>query len=125
MTRPFAALALAFAFALGACSATSGRLPTARITLAPAYVALGDAYTTDVTVDGTASSDSIDDPAALHPLAFAWSIDDAAARFAPDDHSARATVRVAGARPVAVHLTVMDYDGDSGSVTAMIGVTIP
>ncbi len=128
MTRFFAAFAMLGVAALanlGACSNGGGHPPTARIALAPDYVPFNDGYTTDVTADGTASSDAIDDPAASHPLLFAWTIDDPDARFSPDDHSPKVTVKIGGAHPTAVHLTVLDFDGDAGNASAMIGVTIP
>ncbi|HZS36004.1 MAG TPA: hypothetical protein VFF06_04220 [Polyangia bacterium] len=121
---------LAASFAIGlcawaSCSASGGHPPTARIALAPAYVKLGDAYATDVIADGSASSAAIDDPLAIHPLAFDWTIDDPNARFSPDAHSPKVTVRVAGDHPVAIHLTVTDFAGDSGAVSAIVGVTVP
>ncbi len=125
MTRSFAVFALAWLATLGACSAGGGRQPTARITLSPAYVPINDGYATDVILDGTASSDSIDDPTASHPLLYAWTIDDPQARFSPDDHSPKVTVRVGGGHPESVHLTVLDFDGDEGSASAIIGVTLP
>ncbi len=121
----FAGALGASAVALQSCASGSGHPPTARIALDPAYVALGDGYATDVTLDASASSDAIDDPRAAHPLAFAWTIEDPAARFSPDAHSPRVTVRTAGARPVAVHLTITDADGDQGAASATIGVTLP
>jgi hypothetical protein len=132
MTRFFAAFAMMGAGAammatvmLGACSSGGGRQPTARIALSPEYVPINDGYATEVTADGTASSDAIDDPAASHPLSFAWTVDDPNAHFSPDDHSAKVTVKIGGAHPAAVHLTVRDFDGDEGSASATIGVTVP
>jgi hypothetical protein len=118
-------LATGFVIVLTGCTAGGGHPPTARIALAPAYVKLGDGYTTDVIADGSASADAIDDPLAVHPLAFAWTIDDSNAHFAPDDHSARVTVRIAADHPVGIHLTVSDHDNDSNSTNATIGVTLP
>src|SRR5436305_148068 len=70
MTRILAAaLATVLSACAASCSAGGGHPPTARITLAPAYVKVGDAYSTDVAADGSASSDSIDDPRGVLPPA--------------------------------------------------------
>ncbi len=124
MTRIFAALG-AFAIACAGCSSGAARPPTARIAVAPAYVPLGDHYTTDVVLDGTASADAIDDPDAQKPLGYFWVVDDSGATIIPGPGAAKITVRVAGAAPTSVHLTVTNGDGDTNTANAIIGVTVP
>jgi hypothetical protein len=126
--------AMLLAAGLGACLAgcqdAGGHPPTARIDFAdPAfsgYVPLDDDYRTDVALDGSASNDAFDDPQGLLPLAFRWQVDDPAPRVVAGAlDGARLTVRIAGARPTAIRLTVTDTSGASGSASVEIGVTLP
>jgi hypothetical protein len=117
-------LALALA-ALAAGCAPTGHTPTARIALTPAFVPIGDAYQTDVKLDGSGSDDAIDDPTGAHPLAFAWEVDDPKPMITGGAlDAAVVTVRLAAASPTTVKLTVSDSDGDSGLATAHVGVTV-
>jgi hypothetical protein len=122
MTRIFAVLLTAF---MGCAAPSQGHPPIARITVAPAYIPLGDDYRTDVTLDGTASRDDVDDANNRQPLLYAWEVEDEYAAPAPHAEAAKVTVRVAGTHPVTVRLTVADGDNVKTTVSAQIGVTVP
>jgi hypothetical protein len=126
MTRIFAGFALA---ALGSfctgCGGAPGHPPIARISVSPAYVPLGDGYATDVVLDGSASSDPVDDPNGIQPLLYQWVVDDDHAPIAPAPTVAVVTTRIAGDHPVRVTLTVTDGSDDKTSAIATIGVTLP
>jgi hypothetical protein len=126
MTRIFAGFALLVlsSFCTG-CGGQAGHPPIARISLSPAYVPLGDAYSTDVVLDGSGSSDPVDDPNGVQPLLYQWIVDDDHAPIAPSPSVARVTVRIAGDHPVRVTLTVTDGSDDKTSATATIGVVLP
>jgi hypothetical protein len=113
------------AFTAAACGSGGGHPPTARLTVAPAYVPFGDAYSTDVTLDASASADAIDDPAGVQPLSFSWTVEDGMATITPNPRAPRVTVRVAGTHPVAVHIEVTDVSGEHGAASAVIGVSLP
>jgi hypothetical protein len=120
--------ALPFAIAVAAvgCTNDAGHRPTARIALCPEFVPIGDGYRTDVHLDGTASSDPLNDPDALVPLAFRWTIDDPAPQVAAGSlDGPLVTVRIAGARPTEAALTVTNAAGASGTAAVEIGVTLP
>lgn len=127
--RRFVAAALAAlaitALAASGCGTRAGHPPIVRVTVTPAYVPLGDGYHTDVVLDGSGSRDQIDDSAGALPLGFAWTIEDDHATVAPNASAPMVTVRIAGAHPVTVHLTVTDAQGDSATTAAQIGVTAP
>ena len=124
MTRSTARLRLTLlGLTWAACSPSVGHPPTARIALTPAYVPIGASAT--VTLDGTGSSNALDDPQALHPLGFAWSIEDPTVVLSPDAASARVTAQIMTLRPLVVHLTVTDFQENSGEAAATIGVTVP
>ncbi len=121
MTRMFGCFA---AVSLLACSAGSpGHPPAARIVVTPAYVPLSDGYRTDVLLDGSGSSDDVDDPRRIQPLLYEWEIEDADAPVSPSLESQKVTVRIAGSHPVTVRLTVADGDDVKNTVSAQIGVT--
>lgn len=131
--RRFVAAALA-ALAIAAlggsgCASRAGHPPIARVTVTPGYVPLGDSYHTDVVLDGSGSRDQIDDPigdsGGALPLRFAWSVEDDHATIAPNPSAPMVTVRIAGAHPVTVHLTVTDAQDDAATTSAQIGVTAP
>src|SRR5690348_12032945 len=108
--------AAALALAVAAGCAAPGHPPTARVAIAPAYLPLGDGYATDVQLDGSASTDPIDDPTGAVPLSYFWEVDDPAVRVTAGAlDRATVTVRVAAAHPTIVTLTVTDRDGDAGS----------
>ena len=109
----------------GPGSLSGGHPPTARIVIAPAYVPLGDAYHTEVTLDGTSSDDALDDPTRTETLGYLWSVEDDGAMLVPDERAPKVTIHVAGTRAVAVHLTVSDADDDRGTATAYVGITMP
>ncbi len=120
--REISLIALALACGCGG----AGHPPTARATVAPAYLPIGDDYQTDVVLDGSTSDDSVDDPTGTRPLEFAWAIDDPAPRVTAGSlDAAKVTVRLAGSGPTTVVLTVTDGDGDQGRATVRVGVTVP
>jgi hypothetical protein len=126
MTRIFAGFAwVPTAFLLVGCGSQTGHPPIARITVAPESVPLGDGYTTDVVLDGSTSSDPVDDPNGLQPLLYEWVVDDDHAPISPDPQAAKVTVRIAGDHPVRVTLTIADGSDDKTSALAIIGVTVP
>jgi hypothetical protein len=126
MTRIFAGFpVLPAAFLLVGCAGQTGHPPIARITVAPETVPLGDGYATDVVLDGSSSSDPVDDPNGIQPLLYEWVVDDDHAPIAPDPQAARVTTRIAGDHPVRVTLTIADGSDDKTSATAIIGVTVP
>lgn len=102
-----------------------GHPPTARIAFSPEYVPAGDAYATDVTLDGTASRDDVDDPAGALPLTFQWEIGDPKPRvIAGALDAAKLTVRLAATGPTTVRLTVTG-SGGVGRASVRVGVTVP
>ena len=124
--RPALGLGLALSFALwasAACGQDFVRPPVARIHLDPAYVALGDAMTTSVTLDGSESEDTFNDPA--NPLAYEWSFDDAYAVDAGGVDQPVLVARFAADHPVTVTLTVTNPTGQSSMAQARIGVFLP
>ena len=123
---PLGLLSLALAIAFGAgCASSSGHPPTARISASPLFIPAGDAGRTDVHLDATASDDSLDDPAREKPLRFHWDLDDPDARVTTGSlDAATLTVRLSGARPTTVRLTVTDDGGDTGSARVEIGITL-
>jgi hypothetical protein len=112
--------------ALLACGCTSdGHPPTARVTLSPEWLPVGDHYQTDVLLDGTASRNDVEDPTGARPLSFAWAIDDPHLQIrAGDLGAAMLTVRLAADGPTTVRLTVTDVGG-IGRATVRVGVTVP
>jgi hypothetical protein len=109
-----------------ACGTESeGRPPVARITATPRAIPLNDDYTTDVVIDGLESADPIDDPEATMPLEFRWRILEDGGRFVGGDAtSVQATIRLAGARPARLELTVTDADGDEGRDVMAMQLTV-
>jgi hypothetical protein len=101
-----------------------GHPPAARIVITPSYVRASDGYQTDVVLDGTHSSDDVDDPKRLQPLLYQWEIEDRDAPVSPSSESPVVTVRIAGVRPVTVRLTVADGDNVKNTVSAEIGLTL-
>jgi hypothetical protein len=107
------------------CSAEVGRTPVARITATPRAIPELDSFQTDVVLDGSASADPIDDPEGLRPLAYAW-------RITGDDHRVVAgrltdpvlTIRLFGAHPATVLLTVTDEDGQSSTARLQLQLTV-
>jgi hypothetical protein len=118
------AIPLALAALCAACSEPSGRPPIARIDLSPAYVLAADNYRTPVTLDGSRSSDEVDDPTATRPLHFGWRLDPSFRVASGAIDSASLTVLVPGDRPRSLTLVVADSDDAlTTSATAVIGVT--
>ena len=129
MTRIFAGCLVSCIFCVAACGSAHSHPPTARIAADPLYVALDDAYRTPISLDASGSRDPIDDPTADKPLRYLWSldgdVDNPQAQFAPSPTAAQVTLHLPGTHPIAVHLTVADYDDDKTTTTTIIGVTVP
>jgi len=132
MTRSFGGFVMRVSLAsacvmsvLGCSPGNPGHPPAARVVITPGYVPLGDAYHTDVRLDGTTSDDGVDDPKHLQPLLYQWEIEDADAPIDPSPEAPRITVRIAGTHPVTVRLTVADGDNVKSTVAQQIGVTVP
>lgn len=116
---------LAIAVGVSGCGdPPRGRAPVVRIVLDPPFVPEGDGYQTSVAADGSSSSDPFDDPEGVTTFLYHWTIDDNGAVPTPNADSARVEFRVAGARPTAIHLEVVDADGRSATGTVNLGLTI-
>ncbi len=123
MVRSRRAALLALSLAAGCTS--DGHPPTARITWSPTWLAVGDHYRTDVTLDGTTSRNDVDDPMGLRPLDYAWEVDDPALQIRDGSlATSKLTVGLAADGPTTVTLTVSDAGG-TGKATVHIGVTVP
>src|SRR5262245_16669263 len=73
--RVAARLAVVGCFLLCGCSSEeSEHAPIARITAQPRAIPQGDDYMTDVVLDGSESSDPIDDPDGGLPLTYLWEV---------------------------------------------------
>ena len=107
------------------CSAEPGHAPIARPTASPRAIPERDSYQTDVVLDGSASADPIDDPTAKRPLEYRWEI-------VGDDHRVtvgrtdlpKLTVRLFGAHPATVLLSVTDEDGQSSTARLQLQLTV-
>ena len=110
-----------------ACRTNFGYTPVARIVVTPQFVPQGDAYHTDVTLDGRTSADPLNSPdAGFHDLTFAWSFSGDDVRVAQGSASSpMLVVHVAGARTVQVTLTVTSPGGESTTAMASVGLTVP
>lgn len=118
-TLLFAAVLLSFG-----CQKELGRPPVPRFSIDPPYIAAGDDFQTEVTLDSTDSADELDDPSA--PLDVAWSFDDDRVRVAAGSANDPTLVITApGERPVTIVLMVTDPDGRSSSLSRRLGITLP
>lgn len=107
------------------CTTPEGRPPLARITLSPEAILANDEFQTAVTLDGTRSADSVDDPEGTGTLTYAWTI-------AGDDYrieggtetSPMLVVRFRGDRPATIQLTVADQDGLDAIAVARVRLTV-
>ncbi len=110
---------------IGACTVEPGHPPVARISASPRAIPEDDSYQTDVLLDGSASADPVDDPEGKRPLRYSWEI-------VGDDHRVvgggpsepRLTIRLFGAHPATVLLTVEDEDGDSATARLQLQLTV-
>ena len=118
------AIGLALGGAAGCGDPPRGRAPVVRIVLDPPFIPEGDGYQTTVTADGSTSADPFDDPEGVTTFLYHWTIDDSGAMPTPNPDSARIEFRVAGARPTAIHLEVVDADGRRTTGTVNLGLTI-
>lgn len=132
-SRPgIAALALALG-ALGAlaCIGPPPPVPSAVIRIDPGSVCEGDAFTTDVVLDGTSSMSRLtlvpapidpDEP----PLLFAWRLDGAEHVVVEGTlDGPRIVARTAGDRPLHASLTVTNGDGASATTVRTVSITRP
>lgn len=108
--------------ALCACASPEPRPPVARIRLDPGFIAFG--VPTAVTLDGSASRDDLDDPDARRGFTWSWD-DDGAAIEEGTIHGETLRVRFTGRFATTISLTVVDEDGNAGSVFARLGLTLP
>jgi hypothetical protein len=116
--------ALAALLALSACQQELGRPPVPRFTIDPAYVPEHDDFATEVSLDGSASADELDDPTI--PLAFSWHFDDDRVRIVDGDvHSSTLRIATAGDRPLTISLAVEDDDGQTSTLEQRLGLTLP
>jgi hypothetical protein len=126
------AVRLAWGIAVGtaaggaACTSADGRPPLARITLEPEAILANDEFQTPVTLDGTRSADSVDDPEGTGPLTYAWTIEGDEYRLEAGSSETASTlvVRFRGDRPATVRLTVGDQDGLDAFAVARVRLTI-
>ena len=102
-----------------------GHAPVARVTASPRAIPERDSYQTDVVLDGTASADPIDDPDRERPLAYQWEISGDDVRIvAGRSTTGKMTIRLFGAHPATVKLTVTDEDGQSSTTRYQLQLTV-
>jgi hypothetical protein len=120
------ALVLVGCFALWACTSEEiGHAPVARIKADPRAIPQADEFHTDVVLDGTESSDPIDDPDGGLPLTYQWEIGgDAVQVSAGTMTSPMFTARFQGIRPATIRLTVTDPSGQTGTARFQLGLTV-
>ncbi len=98
--------------ALAGCDVGDGNPPLARASASPSAIVENDGFQTAVTLNGSASSDPIDDPSGSSPLTFRWTIRGDEYRYEDGTGtSAAPVVRFRGDRPATIELTVTDVDG--------------
>lgn len=102
-----------------------GNPPVARASASPSAIVENDGFQTAVTLDGSASSDPVDDPDGTAPLTFQWAISGDEYRYdTGDDTSATPVVRFRGDRPATIKLTVTDADGTSNTAVFQTQLTV-
>jgi hypothetical protein len=102
-----------------------GHAPVARIKAEPRAIPQADDFHTDVVLDGTESSDPIDDPDGGLSLTYQWEIGgDAMQLAAGSTTSPVLTARFQGIRPATIRLTVMDQSGQTGTARFQLGLTV-
>jgi hypothetical protein len=108
------------------CGGDTGYPPVARITAAPHAIPANDGFMTAVTLDGTTSADPIDDPMDQRPLRFSWKIEGDEYRVDSGSlDAATVTIKLLGATPTTVYLTVTDEDGNASTAREQLQLTIP
>jgi len=109
-----------------ACTTPDGRPPLARITLSPEAILANDEFQTAVTLDGTRSADTIDDPEGKGALSYAWRIEGDEYRLDAGSSETAPTlvVRFRGDRPATIELTVADEDGLDAIAVARLRLTV-
>jgi hypothetical protein len=113
------------ALILAACGVEPGHAPVARISAAPRAILENDGFRTDVVLDGSASEDPVDDPENSEPLDYLWTVENDEFRVEDGSlSSARVTLRLLGARPATVRLTVTDGDGKAATARTQLQLTI-
>ncbi len=114
-------------FLLVSCGQEEGRPPVARITATPDAIPEHDNFSTDVTLDGSGSSDPIDDPDSLDPLELQWEIagDEYDLQPGSDLEDTVPVLRFRGDTPATIRLTVTDVDGRSSTAELQMRLSIP
>lgn len=115
----------AVAYTSAGCAVDAGHPPVARIEAAPGVIPEHDGFQTPVTLDGTASADPIDDPGGTAELSYEWSIRGDEFRFeSGDEFSASPQVSFRGDSPATIELTVTDADGQAGTASVQLQLTV-
>ena len=110
---------------LVACGVDVGHAPVARIAASPRAVPEQDSFQTQVTLDGSASADPIDDPDGDRPLAYSWEITGDDLRIVSGRTSDPSlTITLFGAHPATVRLTVEDEDGRTSTARLQLQLTV-
>ena len=112
---------------LVSCSQEEGRPPVARIAATPDTIPEHDDFRTDVTLDGSDSSDPIDDPEGLDPLELEWEIEGDEFELQPGSGltDTAPVVRFRGDTPATIHLTVTDVDRRSNTAALRLRLSVP
>ena len=110
---------------VAACGTDVGHAPVARIAASPRAVPEQDSFQTEVTLDGRASADPIDDPDGERPLVYTWEISGDDLRIVRGRTSEPVlTITLFGAHPATVHLTVEDEDGRTSTARLQLQLTV-
>lgn len=107
------------------CELEDGHPPVARISVSPDMIIENDGFQTLVTLDGSASSDPVDDPDRQQPLRFQWNVSNDEFQLEQgDETSAMVTARFRGDRPATIRLTVTDPDGLSATSSVQLRLVV-
>jgi hypothetical protein len=110
---------------LVACGTDVGHAPVARISASPRAIPEQDSFQTQVTLDGSASADPIDDPDGDRPLSYAWEITGDDLRIVRGRTTEpELTITLFGAHPATVRLTVEDEDGRTSTARLQLQLTV-
>jgi len=116
---------LVLTFLLAACEQEPGHAPVARISATPRAVLENDGFQTQVTLDGSASADPVDDPEDTTQLQYHWAIENDEFRVIGGSLDAQEVeLTFFGARPATVRLTVTDVDGRSSTARIQLQLTV-
>ncbi len=108
------------------CGLDDGRPPVARIQTDPNAIPEHDNFESVITLDATASSDPIDDPAGTRPLEFEWDISGDEFRLEPGGGltDSALAIRLRGSTPATIRLTVTDETGLTNTAERQIQLTV-